>query len=544
MRCFGCMRPIDDAQAVCEHCGHDNHVRQNGPGMLKETILNHQYLVGRILGRGGFGITYIGYDLLLDRVVAIKEYYPSQMVSRMADSQLLSVLSDSTENFRKGRERAMRESRIAAGIGQIPGVVQVYNVVQENNTIYIVMEYIEGCTLKNYVQQRQEPIPLKEAVGLLAPVAEALQKLHEKKLIHRDVKPENIMIRDATGESVLLDFGSARVQDGSTLSLSAAVVSAGYSPIEQYSSYGLDGRLDEYALSATLYYVLTGKAPKEALLRIAEGPELEPVISINPTVSSAAQEVLLKGMFMNAQDRYASLGEMWNALLHADEAKKQPLSAKRLAALAACAAVLAGGIWFWQWISTDNGHAYEANIRWYQESIEAGHEGNYEIMEEEVARLMEAAEQPEAADEQYQLANLYRDGIGVEENARKAAEYYRRAAEQGHADAMCELARCFEEGRGVSQNTNRAYEWYQKALDGGKTDVEKDLARVMNLLGVSYHEGAGVKRDYEKAVEWFQKAADLGNKDAMNNLGKCYYYGRGVEQDMKLANEWYDKAAK
>ena len=200
--CFSCMKELTAPGGICPHCGHNNQHRDNGPGMLGSIMLNNQYQVGKVLGRGGFGITYIGYDHNLQTRVAIKEYYPAHLVQRNKDDITVSALSGSDKDYQRGVERALRESRMAAGLRNIPGVVQVYNVFQANHTVYIVMDYVEGKTLSHYVQDHSGRVLLPEAIHLLAPVARALQALHSRNVIHRDVKPDNIMIHRETGEGI------------------------------------------------------------------------------------------------------------------------------------------------------------------------------------------------------------------------------------------------------------------------------------------------------------------------------------------------------
>ena len=164
--CFACMNPIDAPEAVCPLCGHDNHTRDNGPGLLGHTLLQNQYLVGRVLGRGGFGVTYLGFDLNLERRVAIKEFFPSHLVMRTHDNQTLSALTGSEEDYQHGCQRALKESQVAARMGQIYGVVQVHNVLSANNTVYIVMDYVDGDTLTGYVEKHGGMLTLPEAAEL------------------------------------------------------------------------------------------------------------------------------------------------------------------------------------------------------------------------------------------------------------------------------------------------------------------------------------------------------------------------------------------
>ena len=341
--CFRCMEELNTPGQVCPHCGHDNQIRTNGAGLLGETILSGQYQVGRVLGRGGFGITYIGYDLNLQCRIAIKEYFPSHLVLRDSNNRTLSAISGSEGDYQKGCQRALRESRMAAGLGQIPGVVQVYNGFVDNNTVYIVMEYIDGLTLNDYVEARSK-LTLEAAMDLLSPVAGALQILHDRKVVHRDVKPDNIMIRRETNEGVLLDFGAARVEDGSTMSHSSAVVSAGYAPPEQYNMTSMDGRIDEYALAATLLFTLTKQRPPDVMQHIAQANAMPSIHGINPDVPPAAEAVILRGMELKADNRYPSVEAMWNALKKTTrKPKKLNPTLKKTIALT-LSITLAGGV--------------------------------------------------------------------------------------------------------------------------------------------------------------------------------------------------------
>jgi len=312
--CFSCMSPLSSLHETCPVCGHDNHIRQNKPGMLPETVIGGQYLVGRVLGCGGFGVTYLGYDLSLRRKVAIKEFFPGKIAQRKPGSTHLEPVAGLEEHYRKGFERALSESRTAAGLGVIPGVVQVYNVVAANSTVYIIMEYIDGCTLKEYLKKHVDPLPMDKVIALLTPAVQALMDLHARGIIHRDIKPDNIMVRSQDQRTVLLDFGAARAA-GVKFSASGAIISRGFSPAEQYSSLTLTERADEYALAATLYYLLTADYPTESIHRLAAMSPLAPICRVNPTVTPAQEAVLFRAMSVRADDRYPTVKEMWNALL-------------------------------------------------------------------------------------------------------------------------------------------------------------------------------------------------------------------------------------
>ena len=312
--CFSCMGTLTVPGEVCPHCGHDNHIRDNGPSMLGDIVLINQYQVGRMLGRGGFGVTYIGYDLNLLCKVAIKEFYPSHLVARGKDDLTLSALTGYEGDYAKGYQRALTESRMAASLRQLNGVVQVYNVFSANNTIYIIMEYVDGDTLTKYIEKKGGKLTPQEAIRVLEPIANALQTLHERQIVHRDVKPDNIMLYRDTLKGVLLDFGAARVADDSTMSRSSAVVSQGYAPPEQYNMSLLDGRIDQHALAATLLHVLTGKRPPDVMERMVQAGATPSICNANPQVNAATEAVIYRGMSIKAADRYPSIREFWDAL--------------------------------------------------------------------------------------------------------------------------------------------------------------------------------------------------------------------------------------
>ena len=341
--CFACMNPIDAPEAVCPLCGHDNHIRDNGPGLLGHTLLQNQYLVGRVLGRGGFGVTYLGFDLNLERRVAIKEFFPSHLVMRTHDNQTLSALTGSETDYEHGRQRALKESQVAARMGQIYGVVQVYNVFSANNTVYIIMEYVEGDTLTQYIEKHPR-MTVADAIEVLSPVARALSTLHQKSVIHRDVKPDNIMVHQSSQQGVLLDFGAARIADNTTISHSAAVVSQGYAPLEQYNMSSLDGRIDQYALAATLFHALSGQRPPDVLQRVAQGNAMPSLPALNPGVSAQTEAVVLKGMSIKAEDRYPDVAAFWDALKKSvtAQAAKPGFSVKKAVALSTAIALAAG----------------------------------------------------------------------------------------------------------------------------------------------------------------------------------------------------------
>lgn len=318
-RCYGCMRKLEVPGAVCPHCGYDN---TNDPLDSKKqpshllpcgTILDGQYVVGRSLGQGGFGITYIGFDLNLELPVCIKEYYPEGAAMRSA-GQSHAVCWGNSENaqyMKQSRKSFVKEAQKAAKLRDLEHVVTVWGVFFENDTSYIVMDYIEGETLKHRMVRTQKRLSEEECITLLTPVMQDLGKAHERGIIHRDIKPDNIMLR-LNGEPVLLDMGAAKDMEktaqNSALS-SDMVVSHGFSPMEQYRQHGDIGPwTDVYAMCATMYYCVTGKVPPPSIDRVA-GEKVD-FTQFSPTFSAALE----RGLVIKSEERLQSMEALLSAL--------------------------------------------------------------------------------------------------------------------------------------------------------------------------------------------------------------------------------------
>ena len=198
-----------------------------------------RYLIGRVLGEGGFGITYIGCDLRLESKVAIKEYFPVDQVSRYADNSLTVITrtGKSQDSYSQGIQRFLREARSLARMEKLSTVVAAKDFFEANNTAYIVMEYIQGTDLKTLVAQRGGKLSAQELFPMIEPLFSALDAVHQAGLIHRDISPDNIMLEK--GRVRLLDFGCARESIKGTETMTVAL-KQGYAPVEQYQRKGRD----------------------------------------------------------------------------------------------------------------------------------------------------------------------------------------------------------------------------------------------------------------------------------------------------------------
>ncbi len=314
--CPYCMEPLSE-ETPCPRCGKDPDTYQPAshhfpPG----TRLHDRYILGRVLGEGGFGITYLGLDTELERRVAVKEYFPTAFVKREASLTLdVTCYTDAGQVcYEKGRSQFLKEARTMAKLEDIPEIVRVLDFFQANNTAYIVMEFLEGETLKDRTA-RLGRIPSGELLELLRPVMGAMQAMHQAGIIHRDISPDNLMcIPD--GRVKLMDFGCAKeIEGGRTMTVT---LKQGFAPLEQYTGYGQGPWSDLYSLCATIYYCLTGRVPPAALERDKDQDrEPDPLLfpnQLGANLTARQEWALIKGMALRVQDRWQTIGELYGAL--------------------------------------------------------------------------------------------------------------------------------------------------------------------------------------------------------------------------------------
>ena len=301
--------PVD---GKCPVCGCNVNM-ENAPHQLPvNTILYGRYIVGRVLGAGGFGITYIGYDLKLDGRVAIKEYYPSGAANRSVSLTVDPTAEGNGNPFETGKERFLKEARVLSGFIEDSSIVTLRDYFEENGTAYIVMEYLDGEDLSHYAV-RHGKFTFDEALDLLEPAMLALDKVHKKGLIHRDISPSNLMVL-SDGRIKVLDFGAARLQSvNGELSLSV-MLKPGYAPIEQYSTHGEQGPwTDVYAMSATFYRLITGKAPTSATDRTC-GSAVELPSALGVKITPAQEGALMHGLALQSADRTQTMAGLAESL--------------------------------------------------------------------------------------------------------------------------------------------------------------------------------------------------------------------------------------
>src|SRR6266567_908351 len=312
--CMGCMceRGVADACARC-------HYLKGTPAesfmvLPPGTVLKSNYVVGKKLGQGGFGITYIGYDFTSNRRLAIKEYFPREISTRSDDHHTVSPLSRANrDDLDYGLLKFEEEAHALAQFKDHPSIVSFLDFFRANGTGYIVMGYVDGDTLRKHLRQHGERISFDEALQILNQVMRALEEIHRVNILHRDISPENIYI-ESDGNVVLLDFGAAKQALGEQSQSLSVILRPGYAPEEQYRRKGRQGPwTDIYALGATFYRSITGKIPSESPDRLHHD-DLVPPRRLGVSISAKSEQALLKALAIKAENRFQTAPEFRNAI--------------------------------------------------------------------------------------------------------------------------------------------------------------------------------------------------------------------------------------
>ena len=312
--CYNCFKEKPQSEGACPYCGFDleDNVKKYPVALRAGTILNNRYIVGRVLGQGGFGITYLAWDEKLEARVAVKEYMPNDISARVGTT--VSVAMESrAEDFIYGEERFKEEARILAKFMGQPNIAGVTDYFDENGTSYFVMDYIEGISFKTYIANAGGKVSVQEALDVMIPVMRALTAVHAEGFIHRDVTPDNIYITK-DGNVKLLDFGSARYSIGDKSKSLDVILKVGYAPKEQYIRRGRQGPYtDVYSCAACLYAAITGYLPPESLERLDQDT-LVPPSQAGVEIPLYLERAILKGLAVQPEDRFQTAGEFLEAL--------------------------------------------------------------------------------------------------------------------------------------------------------------------------------------------------------------------------------------
>lgn len=304
-------------------------MEKNSYSLQRNTGLIGRYVIQEVLGQGGFGITYLGIDKLYGNKVAIKEYYPQEIAMRKAQYEdVVTVTSiEEKNNYDKGKKRFLDEAQVMARFNKNEGIVKILDFFEANNTAYIVMEYLEGITLKQYLG-KYGVLQFRNLIEMMLPLLEALIEIHSQGLIHRDISPDNIMVQH-NSKLKLMDFGAARDYTESGNKSLTVILKPGYAPPEQYQTHGVQGPwTDIYALCATIYKCLTGITPPDAIARVMDDKFKEPD-QLDGKLSPDIKKILWKGMNIFPEERYQDIVEfgedVCDALFIPEENKKLDL---------------------------------------------------------------------------------------------------------------------------------------------------------------------------------------------------------------------------
>jgi hypothetical protein len=439
------------------------------------------YEIVSVLGVGGFGITYKGFDHQLRCDVAIKEYLPSGLAVRAADGVTVVASAEAERaTYAAGLRRFLDEGRVLARFKE-RAIVHVNRFLEQHGTAYLIMDYEEGESLAERLK-RVRTLTEAEALGIVVPLLAGLSVVHARDFLHRDIKPGNIFLR-RDGSPVLLDFGSAREVLSEHTQALTGMVTPGYAPFEQYQVGRKQGPwTDLYAIGATLYHCLTGKAPVGAPDRVA-------------AIQEGARDPMPSAVEAGRGRWRGELLALIDWML-APLAKERPQTVDevlaRLRALGPAAPARATEV-----VRTE-----------VVADVPTRPSTRAEVETFETFRRRAEGGEVEA---QYRLGVLYASGFGTDRDGQQALAWLHRAAEQNHVAAQLRLGLMLARGAGVTPDAAQALAWLRKA-------AEQDDAAAQFNLGLMHAHGIGVTRDRAQAQQWYRKAAAHGHPGAQANL--------------------------
>ena len=536
------------------------------------TIVGACYQIGAVLGKGGFGITYKAFDLNMQKVVAIKEFFPKGMVTREGfhsravnrekqGTEVLTLTESDRDVYRKCLDLFYREAKALGRLSSQPNIVHAHHVFPENGTAYIVMDFVEGRSLKSIIEETGK-IPEQDLLPLLDPLLTALVNVHEAGILHRDIAPDNIMVDG--GVSILLDFGAARVDEGHKSSL--VIGKKGYSSPEQVAGNDLDRRSDIYSMGATYYKALSGITPQDSVKRMMDD-QVIPLRELDPEISPAVSDAVMKAMAIKPEDRWSVVSEFQNALKgtvsHDPDSSTERLIPSRISpvrdrAVKAVSAVHRVGMKSKSVVHQLHGKAESGfqklkALFFSAVSISEEKKGAVKISAVILAVLAavllilwkssdkrgteltapfllpgisDTVTDPQKQEEYTERGKFFYEKADYE----NAFPLFREAADQGDAEAQYYLGLMYAEGLGVEQSYEKAAEWFQQSAD-------QEFAKAQRNLGYLYENGYGVEKSAVKAVEWYLKAIAQGDSEAEKNLRRLEEFVSAAADALKPAAE-------
>ncbi|RRD91699.1 serine/threonine-protein kinase [Conchiformibius steedae] len=559
--------------------------------LTAEQLLHQNYRIVRILGSGGFGVTYLTEHIRLGNRFVIKEYFPSELAQRLPDSSEVLPHAAHRELFERGMRYFFREAQLLHRLKH-PNIVPVTDLFEANGTAYFVMPYIGGETFSDYLRQHPQTNHTK-LNNILLPLLDALEYLHNQRILHRDIKPQNILLAENT--PILIDFGAARrFAAGPNTQSSLLFISQGYSPIEQYGGSGkLSPASDLYALSACLYQAVTGKLPLPATDRI--GRRL-PTLTDNPDYRVRYPQAWLaavdKGFSLAPPKRFQTVAQMRQALNNAtngNETTEPPPAPHRQLEKAAAVKLTTKAeeqnkadknvfnvvffviITLMMLLFLASYYDKHAKLDVYIAETPALSESASDIEGMDNASAVYASDASaiaaqDAASEFWGEASSVTEDTNRAEASSAEVEVADHLESESVADTnnseplvIMEIPHRSETDVTASQNRYSGASALGKeqidrprrdvALNGDEALVELRMAaeqgnvNAQYNLALMYYNGDRVSTDNRQAAEWFRKAAEQGYASGQLSLGVMYEHGEGINQDREQAIYWYRQAA-
>ena len=502
--CYNCF-VMRAGGGICPHCGYDPEWDKNKhPNALPHgSVLAGRYVVGRVLGQGGFGVTYIALERSTNQKKAIKEYLPTSMAHRMPGTALVTANSQEGEaSFRYGLKCFLEEAEVLAKFSGVPNIAAVRSFFQENGTAYFAMDYVEGISFKTYLRNHGGRVSWQEAVNILRPVMKALGTVHQAGIVHRDVALDNIYIAGDGGVK-LLDFGAARYSLGDRSKTLDVVLRPGYAPREQYRSRSRQGPFtDVYSLAACFYAAITGYLPPESLER-DELDRMVPISQYGVQIPPELERTIHKGLAVKAENRFQTMEEFLYAV---ERGTSEEFTSDSLTESAPGS-------------ETDRTPAFQVSAGSRQVPV--------------IACIALCAVGGAVA-----LGLLFAGSVlGIPAAAvaiatGTSAAVLARRQEGNRAEPLYREA-CAAYGTGNYETAVRLFQQSARAGD----------SRAKYCLGECFRWGNGVPQSMEAAFKWYLAAARDGNEDAYYSVGCCYYAGDGVAADSAEAVRWLERAA-
>lgn len=342
-RCKSCFQEYNAEYGVCPHCGYaEGDPPKEAFCLAPGTEIAGRYLIGEKIGVGGFGIVYRAWDRKLEKVMAVKEYYPNGLVNRLpGESTVILVSTKKEQEFRYKKTRFLDEARNLAKFSTHKNIVNVFDYFEANQTAYIVMELLSGQTLAERMASRGGSLSYDECTEIAAGLCCALREIHGAHILHRDISPDNIMVCENGGVK-LFDFGEARFSSG--VENIYPTVKPGFAPPEQYDRINRQGPwTDLYALGATMYYAMTGKKPEESTNRIVGSDDLPEPVTLAPDIPPNVNTTIMRAMAIEPRYRFRTIDEFEQAFLNEKKVatvEQERKRRKQKQIFSICAAVL------------------------------------------------------------------------------------------------------------------------------------------------------------------------------------------------------------